>query len=60
MANQPPQGASASQSSSKSDPALQQMAADLHEIRRKQAIDFYAPGIGLLIFIALGYWFLHA
>lgn len=59
MANQPPPSASASQSSSKPDPALQQMAADLHEIRHKQAINFYAPGIGLLIFIAFAYWFLH-
>lgn len=45
---------------SQPDPALQEIADHLGAIRRKQSIDFYAPGIGLLILIGLAYWFLHA
>ncbi|MDB5603490.1 MAG: hypothetical protein JWP25_390 [Bradyrhizobium sp.] len=46
-----------SQRSNKSDPALEQMAADLHEIRRKQSIEFYAPGIALIILVVFAFWF---
>jgi hypothetical protein len=41
------------------DPTMERMAADLAEIRRKQSIEFYAPGIALLILIFLVWWFLH-
>jgi hypothetical protein len=36
------------------------MAGDLREIRRKQSIDFYVPGIALLVLLGGIYWFLHA
>jgi len=42
---------------SNSDPALQQIAADLRSIRRKQSIDFYAPGIALILVVAFAFWF---
>jgi hypothetical protein len=45
---------------SRPDPALAQMAGDLREIRRKQSIDFYVPGIALLVLLGGIYWFLHA
>ena len=42
---------------SNNDPALQQMADDLRSIRRKQSIDFYAPGIALIPLVAFAFWF---
>jgi hypothetical protein len=36
------------------------MAGDIRSIRQKQAVDFYAPGIALLVLIGLAWWFLHA
>lgn len=41
------------------DPTMERMAADLQDIRRKQSIEFYAPGMALLILIFLVWWFLH-
>jgi len=38
---------------------MQEVADHLRAIRRKQSIDFYAPGIGLLVLIALAWWILH-
>ena len=46
-----------SQSLSRPDPVTAQMAADVHEIRRKQSIEFYAPGIALIILVAFAFWF---
>jgi hypothetical protein len=47
------------QSLSRHDPAVQQMAADVAEIRRKQSIEFYAPDIAVLVLIAIAWWILH-
>jgi hypothetical protein len=33
------------------------MAADLQSIRRKQSIDFYAPGIALILLVVFAFWF---
>jgi hypothetical protein len=54
--NQQQQSPNGSQRSS-NDPALQQMAADLQSIRRKQSIDFYAPGIALILLVVFAFWF---
>jgi hypothetical protein len=35
------------------------MAADLQVMRRQQSINFYAPGIAMLVLIGLAWWFLH-
>ncbi|UPT95398.1 hypothetical protein J4G48_0040290 [Bradyrhizobium barranii subsp. apii] len=45
---------------SSSNQQLDQMSQDLREIRRKQSIEFYAPGIALIILVVFVYWFLHA
>jgi hypothetical protein len=43
-----------------SGPDLQkQMADDLRKIRRKQAIEFYTPGVALLLLIFMAWYFLH-
>ncbi|WP_128926072.1 hypothetical protein [Bradyrhizobium guangxiense] len=40
-------------------PVARQMADDLREIRRKQSIEFYAPGIALLLVVGFIVWFLR-
>ncbi len=56
---QPSRSSVSPSSNPKHDPLQQQMADDLREIRRKQSLDVYAPGIGVLILIGLAWWFLH-
>jgi len=53
-------GRSAPEFESSSNQTLDQMSQDLRAIRRKQSIEFYAPGIALIILVAFVYWFLHA
>jgi hypothetical protein len=45
------------QSLSRPDPALQQMASDVRQMKRMQAFDFFAPSIALIILVVFVFWF---
>jgi hypothetical protein len=40
------------------DPVLKQMAADVRTMQRQNSVNFYAPGIALLILIGIAYFIL--
>jgi hypothetical protein len=33
------------------------MAADIQTMRRQQSVNFYAPGIALIILVVFAFWF---
>jgi hypothetical protein len=40
------------------EPALERMASDIQTMRRQNSINFYAPGVSLLILIGIAYFIL--
>lgn len=57
MDKMPQQNGPSGSRSSSNDRALEQMASDLQTMRRQQSVNFYAPGIALIILVAFAFWF---